>query len=75
MAATIQRLNFRDTSFSAELEKALAWDSISDQSVQESVSQILQDVRSRGDAAVLDWTNKLDGLNESSIQGLSLIHI
>lgn len=72
MAVTIQRLNFRDTSFAAELEKALAWDSISDQSVQESVSRILEDVRSRGDAAVLEWTNKLDGLNENSIQGLEI---
>ena len=72
MTVTIQRLNFRDASFRTELDKALAWDSISDQTVQESVSRIIADVRTRGDAAVLEWTNKLDGLKENSIQGLEI---
>jgi len=72
MTVTIQRLNFRDASFRTELDKALAWDSISDQTVQESVSRIIADVRTRGDAAFLEWTNKLDGLKENSIQGLEI---
>ena len=72
MTVTIQRLNFRDASFRTELDKALAWDSISDQTVEESVSRIIADVRTRGDAAVLEWTNKLDGLKENSIQGLEI---
>ena len=72
MTVTIQRLNFRDASFRTELDKALAWDSISDQTVQESVSRIIADVRTRGDAAVLEWTNKLDGLKENSIQVLEI---
>jgi len=72
MPVSIKRLNFQNENFRAELEQALAWDSISDQSVQESVSRIIADVRSRGDAAVLEWTNKLDGLNESAIQALEI---
>ncbi|MFT5321015.1 MAG: histidinol dehydrogenase [Pseudohongiellaceae bacterium] len=72
MPVLIKRLNFQNENFRAELEQALAWDSISDQSVQESVSRIIADVRSRGDAAVLEWTNKLDGLKESTIQALEI---
>ncbi len=72
MSVSIQRLNFRDPDFRAELDKALAWDSISDQAVQESVQKILADVRSRGDAAVVEWTNKLDGLQVDSIQALEI---
>lgn len=72
MPVLIKRLNFQNENFRAELEQALAWDSISGQSVQESVSRIIADVRSRGDAAVLEWTNKLDGLKESTIQALEI---
>lgn len=72
MSVSIQRLNFRDATFRAELDKALAWDSISDQAVQESVHKILADVRGRGDAAVVEWTNKLDGLQAKSIQALEI---
>jgi len=72
MSVSIQRLKFRDTTFRAELDKALAWDSISDQTVQESVHKILADVRGRGDAAVVEWTNKLDGLQAKSIQALEI---
>jgi len=72
MSVSIQRLNFRDAAFRAELDKALAWNSISDQAVQESVHKILADVRERGDAAVVEWTNKLDGLQVDSIQALEI---
>jgi len=72
MSVSIQRLNFRDATFRAELDKALAWNSISDQAVQASVHKILADVRERGDAAVVEWTNKLDGLQAESIQALEI---
>lgn len=37
---------------------------------QEAVKRILQDVRARGDDAIIDWTNKLDGvtLNKEAIE-------
>ena len=54
------------------LEKALAWDAIADAGVQETVSNILADVRQRGDAAVIEWTNKLDGLEAASMDDLTI---
>jgi len=72
MALTITQLNYTDTDFQIELGKVLAWDSISDPAVQETVNAILADVRSRGDVAVLEWTNKLDHLQADSIQALEI---
>lgn len=72
MALTIKQLNYSDADFRVELEKVLAWDSISDLAVQDTVNTILADVRSRGDAAVLEWTNKLDHLEADSIQSLEI---
>lgn len=36
--------------------------------VRDSVSGILEDVRARGDAALLDWTEKLDGVSLKSLR-------
>jgi histidinol dehydrogenase len=72
MAITITRLDYQAKDFRVELEKALAWDSISDASVQETVTCILADVKARGDAALVEWTNKLDGLKAASMADLEI---
>ena len=72
MTVSIKQLNFSDTNFSEELNKALAWDSISDAAVQDSVASILSDVKTRGDKAVVEWTNKLDRLEANSIEALEI---
>lgn len=70
MTIKIKRINFQDADFRVELDRALAWDAISDKSVQKTVSAILADVRSRGDAALIEWTNKLDGLSATTMDDL-----
>lgn len=70
MPVNITRLQFSDSGFRAALDKALAWDAIADAGVQETVATILADVRARGDAAVVEWTNKLDRLDVSSMADL-----
>ena len=72
MSVMIKQLDYSESDFQSELDKALAWDSISDQSVQESVSTIIADVRSRGDEAVVEWTNKLDGLSVDKVSALEI---
>ncbi len=72
MTVSIKQLDFSDTNFSEELNKALAWDSISDAAVQDSVSSILSDIKTRGDDAVVEWTNKLDRLEAGSIEALEI---
>jgi len=70
MTVNITRLLFSDSGFRAELDKALAWDAIADAGVQETVTTILTDVRARGDAAVVEWTNKLDRLDVAAMSYL-----
>jgi len=70
MTVNITRLLFSDSGFRAELDKALAWDAIADAGVQETVTTILTDVKARGDAAVVEWTNKLDRLDVAAMSDL-----
>jgi len=70
MTVNITRLLFSDSGFRAELDKALAWDAIADAGVQKTVTTILTDVRARGDAAVVEWTNKLDRLDVVAMSDL-----
>ena len=72
MTVSIKQLDFSDSNFSEELNKALAWDSISDAAVQDSVASILSDIKTRGDDAVVEWTNKLDRLEAGSIEALEI---
>ncbi|MCX2783095.1 histidinol dehydrogenase [Microbulbifer thermotolerans] len=57
---SIRRLNAADSDFNAQLDQLLAWESVADKSVESSVAEILQQVRSRGDAAVIEYTNRFD---------------
>ena len=72
MPVSITHLEYSDPDFSKSLKKALAWDSISDQSVQDTVNSILSDVRENGDEAVLQWTRKLDRLDVDSMSALEI---
>jgi len=72
MTLNIKQLNYQDADFRQNLEKALAWDAIADAGVQETMFNILADVRQRGDAAVIEWTNKLDGLEAASMDDLTI---
>ena len=56
----IARLDTRRDDFQAALNALSAWESISDAGVLQTVTDIIAAVRSRGDAAVLDYTRRLD---------------
>ncbi len=56
----IRRLNSSDNNFSEQLQELLAWESISDKTVSDTVDTIIADVIERGDIAVLEYTGKFD---------------
>ncbi len=56
----INRLSTTQTDFDSQLNKLLAWESVSDKRVADVVEDILQQVKTRGDVAVLEYTNKFD---------------
>jgi histidinol dehydrogenase len=72
MTIEIRRLDTRDNDFSSELETLLAWESVSDKKVQTIVTDILDDVKTRGDAAVIEYSNRFDHLNVDSMAQLEL---
>ncbi len=56
----IQRLTTTDADFKQQLEALLAWDSASDQQVNQTVNGIIADIRQRGDAALMEYTRRFD---------------
>lgn len=58
--AAVRRLSTTDPGFQVQLDALLAWESVSDDQVQQTVDTIISQVRSRGDAALVDYTRHLD---------------
>jgi histidinol dehydrogenase len=56
----VSRLNYQASDFYSQLETALSWESIANPEVEQTVQQIIQDVRTNGDQAVLKYTNQFD---------------
>ncbi len=71
-ATQITRLNSSAPSFAQTLRQLLAFEASEDAAIDQSVQQILQAVKTRGDAAVLEYTQKFDRL---SIDGVSALEI
>ncbi|EMP55987.1 histidinol dehydrogenase [Marinobacter santoriniensis NKSG1] len=69
---TIKRLNASQSDFDAALAKLLAWDDSVDHQVNESVRHILHEVKTRGDQAVLEFTEKFDRLSVGSVAELEM---
>ncbi|MDH5516640.1 MAG: histidinol dehydrogenase [Gammaproteobacteria bacterium] len=57
----IKRLNANDAGFMQQLDDLLAWESVSDNQVFTTVMEILAAVKSKGNTAVIEYTNRFDG--------------
>ncbi|MFQ6405619.1 histidinol dehydrogenase [Methylophilus sp. 'Pure River'] len=68
----IKRLNTRDAGFDAELKALLAFETAQDDNIDQVVANILKDVKARGDAAVLEYTNRFDKTNATSLAALEI---
>ncbi len=66
----ITRLDASQSDFSQRLDQLLAWESVSDTRVAAVVDDILHQVKTRGDAAVLEFTNKFDRRSVQHINDL-----
>ena len=55
-----RRLSSADAGFDAALERLLAFEAAQDEAVEQAVAQILEAVRTRGDAALLEYTARFD---------------
>lgn len=66
------RLSTVDSGFDAAFKERLHWSAETDARVEQAVEGILEDVRKRGDAAVLEYTNRFDKLQARSMKELEL---
>jgi len=72
MTDRITRLNTTQSDFDSALAQLLTWDDSVDHQVNESVRHILHEVKTRGDAAVLEFTAKFDRLDVGSMAELEM---
>ncbi|MBK7050601.1 MAG: histidinol dehydrogenase [Rhodoferax sp.] len=70
--ATPARLSTLDGQFDAQFKARLHWSADTDAAIEQRVADILRDVQVRGDAAVLEYTARFDGLQADSLQALEL---
>ena len=71
-STAIARLNAADPDFAHHLDHLLSWESVSDDAVNQRVLDIIQAVRERGDAAVVEFTQRFDGVEAQSMAELIL---
>ena len=70
--AEIARLSTRDADFDARLARLTAFDATQDETVDRTVAEILAAVKRRGDAAVLEYTARFDGVTAGTLAELEL---
>ena len=68
----IRQLDTRDAGFEADFERVRHWSAETDAEIEGRVAAILADVQQRGDAAVLEYTARFDGVQAASMAALEL---
>jgi len=68
----VRRFSSLDADFDAKLKALLAFETAQDDSIDEVVAGILKDVKKRGDAAVLEYTNRFDRMSATSLTELEI---
>ena len=65
--ASPARLSTANASFEAQFKARLHWSAQADAEIEQRVADILADVQQRGDAAVLEYTARFDGVQAASM--------
>lgn len=68
----MRRLDAQSAEFDTELDRLLAWESVSDAEVQQRVAGIIADVRGRGDLALIDYSERFDRFKVGAVAELML---
>lgn len=70
--ADIRKLDAQAADFQAQLDELLAWDNVSDAAVNDTVNDIIAQIRSKGDTALLDFTNRFDNWQAQTAADLEI---
>jgi histidinol dehydrogenase len=68
----MRRLDTRAPGFDAAFARLVAHDSAIDREIERAAEAIVEDVRTRGDAAVLEYTNRFDRMAAASVAALEI---
>jgi histidinol dehydrogenase len=66
------QMNTAQAGFEAAFAARLHWSAETDAAIEQRVADILADVQQRGDAAVLEYTARFDGLQVANVQALEI---
>ena len=72
LVAAPARLSTAAATFEADFAARLHWSADTDAAIEQRVADILADVQKRGDAAVLEYTARFDGLSAPTMAALEL---
>lgn len=68
----IKRLDAKSDDFWTRLGDLIDWEGVSDAAVNQTVNDILADVKRRGDQAVVDYTNRFDRMSAPNMAALEM---
>lgn len=72
MSINIKKFSTLDAGFNDQLHALLAFETAQDDSIDTVVANILKEVKTRGDAAVLEYTNRFDKTGATSMAALEI---
>ncbi len=72
MTVLIARLSTADAGFDDKLDALVRWEAGKHESVEQTVAEILSEVRSRGDEAVIEYTRRFDRRSVNTMSELTL---
>jgi histidinol dehydrogenase len=68
----VRTLDTRDPGFETEFARLVVVDSAVDKSIERAADAIVDDVRARGDAALLEYTNRFDRMSAAAVADLEI---
>ena len=75
MSITIRKLDSTAADFQQTLTNLLAFEAETDDAIETAVAKILADVKARGDAAVLEYTNRFDRIPNGGATSMAALDI
>jgi histidinol dehydrogenase len=72
MPIQIRKFDSSAPDFKVQLSAVLAFEAGEDEAIDRAAAQILADVKARGDAAVLEYTNRFDKLSANAVSDLEI---
>ena len=68
----ITKLTSQQRDFNTQLSSLLSWEVVANQDVVNTVEEIINTIRSKGDEALIDYSIKFDGVKANSMADLMI---